>query len=151
MKFSDKRHVAAKTERTPAARRRKSGMTIIETVISLAVIAIISATAIGFIGRFSDVNAKMIYETDARLVSENALECFKYAKNEEQFAGALSLARSGFERKGGTYVYTDYNFTVTLAVSFPEGGGRATFTCRTTDSDGKTIVAIEQYAKEVSP
>ena len=50
--------------------RRKSskqGMTIIETVISLAVIAIVSFTAIGFIKRFSDVNAKMIYETDASL------------------------------------------------------------------------------------
>ena len=132
--------------------RRKSskkGMTIIETVISLAVIAIVSFTAIGFINRFSDVNAKMIYETDARLTVENALECFKYAEDETQFFNALNLTRSGFVRQGGSYILADYNYTVVIAVSFPPEGA-ASFTCHATDSSGRVIVSVTSYTKEVA-
>ena len=126
--------------------RRKSskkGMTIIETVISLAVIAIVSFTAIGFIKRFSDVNAKMIYETDARLTVENALECFKYAEDETQFFNALNLTRSGFVRQGGSYIL------VVIAVSFPPEGA-ASFTCHATNSSGRVIVSVTSYTKEVA-
>lgn len=135
--------------RSPAP-KKKSGMTVVETVIALAVIAIVSFTTIGFINRFTDVNAKMIYETDARLIAENALECFKHADSADEFAGVLSLSGKSFQRSDDVYSYSEYNFSVVVTAVYPPAGGRAVFSCRVADSGGKVIISVDSYSKEVS-
>lgn len=130
-------------------RSLKKGISIMETVVSLAVIALISFTAIGFIGRFSTVNTKMIYETRARLSAENALECFKYADNTEDFFTALSLTEQGYEKSENIYTLNDYNYTVFVMVSYPDSEGKAYFECKVTDKDNKVIISIDSYSKEI--
>lgn len=126
--------------------KNKKGVSMVEAVIAMSVIAIISFSAVDFINRYSDMNVRMIYRTDARVTAENALECFKYADTPEEFFGALSLCKSGFEKSGNAYNYDDYNFTVSIIAEFMDGG-RGVFSVVARDKKNNVIVSIDRYVK----
>lgn len=130
----------------------KKGMTILETVIALAVIGIISFAAVGFINGFSKISVKTLDENNATLFAENALECFKFADSDNEFENALKDIASISKREDGGYVYTSGAYTVVVTATYPGMGesGVAEFACIVTNSDGKVLDSVDSYKKGVT-
>ena len=136
----------------PARAGNKKGMTILETVVALAVIGIISFAAIGFINSFSRLSVKTADENKATLFAENALECFKFADSAVEFENALKDVASIDEREDGAYVYTAGSYTVVVKANYPERGksGTAEFGCTVTNADGQVLASVDSYKKGVT-
>ena len=139
----------------PARAGNKKGMTILETVVALAVIGIISFAAIGFINSFSRLSVKTADENKATLFAENALECFKFADSADEFENALNALNevaSIDKREDGAYVYTAGSYTVVVTATYPGSGesGTAEFGCTVTNSDGQVLASVDSYKKGVT-
>ena len=91
-------------------RNRKRGFTVVELVVALAVILIVSATAIGLVNTQNTIYLRTMQTTEATNMAENAIECFRFAgKNDESSFEAL-VEKTGYdlqpETVDGATVYT---------------------------------------------
>ena len=59
---------------------KQRGFTVAELVVALAVILIVSSAAITFISVQTNTEARAIATVEATNISENAIECFRFAK-----------------------------------------------------------------------
>ena len=90
-------------------RNRKRGFTVVELVVALAVILIVSATAIGLVNTQNTIYLRTMQTTEATNMAENAIECFRFAgKNDESFEDLFE--KTGYdlqpETVDGATVYT---------------------------------------------
>lgn len=63
----------------------KRGFTLVEVVVALAIIVTVSIAAMSFISTSSVNSARELAYSEARLYASNALEIFKYSKDNTQF------------------------------------------------------------------
>lgn len=79
-------------------RINKKGFSIVEVVIAMAVITLVTVTAIS-IATGADKNARTaLYRTDAQLFAADAVECFKATNDVNDFKNALeSRGVPGYE------------------------------------------------------
>ena len=59
---------------------KRRGFTVVELVVALAIIVIVSATAIGLINSQNTVYLRTMQTVEATNMAENAIECFRFAK-----------------------------------------------------------------------
>ena len=91
-------------------RNRKRGFTVVELVVALAVILIVSATAIGLVNTQNTIYLRTMQTTEATNMAENAIECFRFeGKNGESRFEDL-FEKTGYdlqpETVDGATVYT---------------------------------------------
>lgn len=122
---------------TKSARSRR-GISLVEVIVALAVITIISTAALSLVISSARVDANSLRSTRVMIAAENALECYRFAENEEEFAELLGNTGDYIEADG-SYVLTESSYAIT--VKYEDDSLRFT----AIDSDGKEIYNYEFY------
>lgn len=78
-----KNHLIRQASLTPFPRGEgnRRGFTIVELVVALTIIVLVSTVAIGVVAVDNHTHAETIQMLDATNIAENALECFRVARN----------------------------------------------------------------------
>ena len=157
-------------------RKRNRGVTIAEAMIAMAIILVVSGSAVVMINSYSTFSANMLARTEALAMSENALECFKTSDSYEEFVGLLfsisdmpiadpmhetqtvtvpvdeddpSLGtREEVVSEWGSFSYAGVGFTVSFRVTYEEKSAR--FSVYALDRNGQPILTVENYTKAVN-
>ena len=107
----------------------KKGFTIVELVVALAIITIVSATAIGIINVQNTVYLRTVQTVEATNIAENAIECFRWAVNnatEEKNAENIfeeAFAKTGYKftkNESGKYTIETNGMTVEITITVTE-------------------------------
>lgn len=124
--------------------RRSRGFTVVELVVAMAVILIVSATAISLINTQNTVYLRTLQTVEATNMAENAIECFRYAGSEnfkavyEKSLNQITLVDDTDNGK------TDYTFeTNGMEVIITIEGDTITFTAH----DGNKVILTKSYTK----
>ena len=129
----------------PNREGRRKGFTIAELVVAMAIIFIVSATAIGIINTQNTVHLRTTQTVEATNMAENAIECFRYANSVEGFEEAFEM--TGITIDGTTdntkttFSFEESNMNVTITIE----GNKLTFKAIAKDN-GKVILE-ESYTK----
>ncbi len=107
----------------------KNGFSIAEVVIALAIISVVSITALSIALSSIVTKTNIINRSEAQSFAGNVLECFKAAENEAEFLALVSFAEDvsltdGAPDGSGSTTYTYYcednKFTAQITVNYPE-------------------------------
>lgn len=101
--------------------KRNSGFSIMETVIALAMIAIVTIAALSVVLSAISARVKQANISEAQDFAHNILECFKASENSSQFTDNVEFAGiEGLEYSGGSkYRYVAENkFAAVLNADF---------------------------------
>ncbi len=124
--------------------KTKKGVTIIEVVIALVLIGVIMASAISVIMMSVQVennsSAAVLLQTSA----ENILECFRFAKTEEEFVQAVSKCGNYQTSGDGSLFLLGTDLVITIKSDFTEN--KLEFYA--TNSKGDEIYSFN-YSKKV--
>lgn len=120
-------------------RLSRRGVTVVEAMVAMAIIAIVSFGALSVIrSSRSTAGADAAYE-QARYRAEAALECFKFADDQTEFEQALDGLLT--KQDDGNYTYTASVATLTVTVTYPDGG-RPTFKAVGTGKNNRSLFDI---------
>ena len=133
--------------------KKKNGFSVVEVVIALAVVIIVSATALVITLYSISTKEGEINKNEAINFTENVLACFKtataQAEDEEDFYQQLEdlvyfAEGAALEGDDGTYTYSPgiHKYTVGLTAKFTEQG-KATLHIYALDRKGNTIVSFD--------
>lgn len=109
----------------------KRGFSLVEVVVALAVIVTVSVAAMSFIKTSSIASDRELAYSEARLYASNALEIFKYAKDEAQYTelvDKLTKPDSGYVSVKITANYEATESTFTATATKQNGDELFTFT-----------------------
>ena len=129
-------------------REGRRGFTMVELVISLTIIGIVTLASIGIMTAQTKSNLVTAQTIEATNITENAIECFRYAVN---VGGDEDTFKTAFEKTGdelvkvddaGNYQVINGGLTVNIKLDFTAG----TIIVTAVDSAGETIVN-ETYTK----
>ena len=129
------------------------GFTVLEVVIALTVIVIVSASAFALIHSHIKLEHDSIQRIEATNIAENAIECFRFAKDEAEFKIAyeavvrtedlqITLSETNAENSI-IYEYTDGALEVTFIIVDNQ------ITINITGNSG-TIIDNQTYTKYVN-
>ena len=118
--------------------RSRRGISLVEVVVALTVIAIISSAALSLVISSARVDANSLRSTQVMMAAENALECYRFAESEEEFAALLEKT-GDYKKVDDAYVLTEKAYVITVNVNYTDT--KLTFSA--TDSDGKEIYKYE--------
>lgn len=118
--------------------RSRRGISLVEVVVALTVIAIISSAALSLVISSARVDANSLRSTQVMMAAENVLECYRFAENGEEFAALLEKT-GDYKGSGGVFVLTEKSYTITVTVNYTD----TQLTFSATDSDGKEIYKYE--------
>lgn len=103
----------------------KRGFSLVEVVVALAVIVTVSVAAMSFIKTSSIASDRELAYSEARLYASNALEIFKYAKDQAQYTNLvkekLTKPESGYVSIEITANYTSETKTFTATAKKQNG------------------------------
>ena len=122
--------------------KSRRGFSLTEAIIAMAVILIVSLTAITII--MSSMNSKhtVFDQTRAQYFAESSLECFKSAEDKSEFAYLLSFVaeEDTLTSKNNDYTYTSKkdNFKAKIHADFDTG----VFEIEVTDKRGDELVSF---------
>ena len=131
----------------------RRGFTVLEVVIALTVIVIVSASAFALIHSHIKLEQQSIQRIEATNIAENAIECFRFAKDEAEFKIAyeavvgtedlqITLSETNAENSI-IYEYTDGALEVTFTIVDNQ------ITINITGNSG-TIIDNQTYTKYVN-
>ena len=121
----------------PNREGRRKGFTIAELVVAMAIIFIVSATAIGIINTQNTVHLRTTQTVEATNMAENAIECFRYANSVEGFEEVY-----GKTFKESTIVFTETKVkeNETTTWTFEKNGMTVTIEIITKIEGGETVL-----------
>ena len=102
-------------------KRRKNnrrGVTVVETVIAMAIITIVCYTALTVIKASQTTAGEDSVYNQTRYRAQAALECFKFSDSLSEFENAVAYA--SLSGSNGNYTYETYSATLTMTVFYPE-------------------------------
>lgn len=110
-----------RTTRTDKTRSRR-GITLVEVVVALTIIVIVSGAAIALISSHTKLEARTVQAVEAANIAENAIECFRYAKDDEAFYSVFSKTCEPTPDNGTptTYMVKKNGATVTVKPIYSE-------------------------------
>ena len=116
--------------------RSRRGISLVEVVVALTVIAIISSAALSLVISSARVDANSLRSTQVMMAAENVLECYRFAENDGDFADLLQKT-GDYKGSDGVFVLTEKSYTITVNYTDTQ------LTFSATDSDGKEIYKYE--------
>ena len=132
-----------KIKRICVAKRKnlKRGITLLETVIALSLLAIISVVSISVSVSSIKSEERNIQATEIALICENAVECFRFSKSndkfKESFEKTLEDGESLQEVETNCYILQKTAYSVTFLIDV----NKITVTAK--DKNGKEIYSLE--------
>lgn len=126
-------------------KRRRRGITMVETVVAMTVIVIISIAALTAISATANVNARDQASFQARTDARNALEVFRYASNADDFKDNMAFQFKPATPSADKTTYTvDYGWcTLTVTADFVQ----SRFTARAVNNKGDVLFEVNNYEK----
>ena len=116
--------------------RSRRGISLVEVVVALTVIAIISSAALSLVISSARVDANSLRSTQVMIAAENSLECYRFAESEEEFAALLEKT-GDYKKVDDAYVLTEKSYVITVSYL----AEKLIFSAA--DSDGKEIYKYE--------
>lgn len=124
--------------------RSRKGLSLVEVMVALAVIAIISAAALSLVVSSSRLDAKSVKTAKVMMAAENALECFRYADDTGEFKDLLNETDAVYTSQDGKLVTNANGYVIHITVD--ETYKELTFVAYETDEKGqKTEDIIYDY------
>lgn len=126
-------------------KRRRRGITMVETVVAMTVIVIISIAALTAISATANVNACDQASFQARTDARNALEVFRYASNADDFQKNMTFQFKPETPSADKTTYTvDYGWcNLTVTADFVQ----SRFTARAVNNKGDVLFEVNNYEK----
>ena len=125
-------------------KRRRRGITMVETVVAMTVIVIISIAALTAISATANVNARDQASFQARTDARNALEVFRYASDADDFKDNMTFQFKPATPSAGTTYTVDYGWcTLTITADFVQ----SRFTARAVNNKGDVLFEVNNYEK----
>lgn len=118
--------------------RSRRGVTITEVVIALTIIGIISSAALTTVMHSLRVETQSFTVIEAENAAENALACFRYAEDENEFTEALCKTGAYEKQDDGSLVLSEKGYTVTVRADYSENY----FEYNAVNSDGVEIYSF---------
>lgn len=126
-------------------KRRRRGITMVETVVAMTVIVIISIAALTAISATANVNARDQASFQARIDARNALEVFRYATSQTEFDERMIFQFKPMTKSDDGKSYTvDYGWCVLTITADVEA---SRFAARTVENKGKLLFEVNNYEK----
>lgn len=131
--------------------RSRKGVSLVEVVVALAVITIISISALSVVFMSVKVEAKTVIVFEVRNSAENAIECFRFADGDmDTFEKCLNLSvgvdengsESGWQGKNDTYSLNAGRYIVTIKLIKDENDKPVGFDYAAKDSTGADIYSF---------
>ena len=103
--------------------RSKRAFTLVEVVVAMAVIVLITAATIGLIASNTKAQIKIANDIYAANITENAIECFKYAGADGFefksvfFGKVLGYDEENYPQEEGEYNFESNGVTVTITIN----------------------------------
>ena len=122
-----------------ASRRR--GISLLETVIALAVISVISAATVTLIVASTKAEARILNDMYITNAAENAVECFQYAESSDELLALLQRTDAAYTASSEDpqrIFLTKSTYTVTVLADFVGN----TVEIYATDEDGEEIYRL---------
>lgn len=98
--------------------RSKRGVTIVEAVVAMTVLTIVTVSAIAVIRQARFSSSQNVTDTQARIIAENALECFKCFSADEQRAFDSIIVSNGVVKEGKIYTFESAYCSLTMWVDY---------------------------------
>ena len=119
----------------------RKGFTVVELVVAMAIILIVSATAIAIVNTQNTVYLRTTQTVEATNMAENAIECFRFAVNNgEDFKTVFEKTGCEVtEDENGNYVTESNGMTVTITID----GNTLNFTAL----DGNKEILSKSYTR----
>lgn len=125
----------------------RRGVTVVEAVVAMTIIAIVSLSALSVISSSRTIAASDAAYEQARYRAEAALECFKFADDPTEFKNALGVLWPNQDDGSSTeYTYTTSVVTLTVTVDYPPDDSddkRPIFEAACKDKNGKELFRIK--------
>ena len=116
--------------------RSRRGISLVEVVVALTVIAIISSAALSLVISSASVDANSLRSTQVMMAAENVLECYRFAESKEEFAALLEKT-GDYKGSDGVFVLTEKSDVITVHYTNTKLNFSAT------DGDGEEIYSYE--------
>ncbi|MBQ1195598.1 MAG: type II secretion system protein [Clostridia bacterium] len=117
-------------------RLNKRGFSLVEVAIAMAVISIVTFTALSIIYPATDKTVEASAQSNALYFAADAIECFKATKNPSELQAALSERDGVTELAFNTSAFTAFGVPVASAEYRVDiGNCRVSFTIVVSDSD----------------
>ena len=125
----------------------RKGFTIAELVVAMAIIVIVSATAIALINTQNTIHLRTMQTVEATNMAENAIECFRYADSVEGFEKVyaktgVTVQNKTTDNAKTTFSFEESNMNVTITVTSNE----LTFVA-TDITDSSKVILQKSYMK----
>ena len=117
----------------------RKGMSLVEVVVALVIISVISASALSMIMMSVNVEAGTLRSVEVAESVDNAIDCFRFAENDQDFLLALQKT-APYEQAENGFLLNATGFTVTILSS----GNQFEYTA--VDPDGE-VIYVFTYAK----
>ena len=131
----------------PRCNNGKKGMTLVEVVVSMGIVAIVTVAAVTLLVSSVSNMEKTRFKNDARYFAADAVECFRIAANATDFENLLEF-RGGYSAKSGTeYMLSDSGYKATVAVI--ADSGLATLSVTIEDQNGSPVIE-QTFVKAVT-
>ena len=128
------------------ALKRNGGFSIMEAVIALAVIVIVTVSALSIATSSLVAKTKLINRSQAQSFAQNVWECFKVSDDKSEFVSNLEFAIDAIDddSESNSYRYNSKRFDAKIKIdnSFSE------LTVTVIDKNGKEIISLN-YDKYV--
>ena len=121
----------------------KGGFTIVELVVAMSIIFIVSAVAIGIINTQNDYHRRTAQTVEATNMAENAIECFRYTDNGDDFDDAFAATFTVVPMN--LYHFKISGMEITLTLNYDTDPDTLTFVAR--DIKSEEIILEQSYTK----
>lgn len=131
--------------------RSKKGYSLVEAIIALAVVVVVSATALSISLSSLATKVRAVNRSYAQEFADNALECFKAADNYGEFENLVAYVEgAALDGEDGEYkyVFEKKNFVADIKVQFIEG--RDTFEIKVRETNGLDIISFNYEKGDLS-
>ena len=124
------------------SKKSKQGFTILELVVALGIILTMSVSAVSVIQVQNNIYRTTLYTTEATNMAENAIECFRFAVDVDEFVETYE--KTGVDLgigENGDYTFVQSGLNVTITIS----DNKLDFKAVT--ADGDKLILEKSYTK----
>lgn len=97
---------------------RRRGITMVEVVIAMVIIAVVSASALSMVMMSVNVETNTVVALEAANAAENILDCFRYAEDEDTFLQVLQKTAPYILAPDGSLLLETKGCTITVRATF---------------------------------
>lgn len=97
--------------------KNKRGISLAETIVAIALLTIVSVVIVTISVYSVRTERKNLRNMEVAVLSENAVDCFYFSDNIEQFSDLMEQTNSGYIYDNNVFTLKKTNYQITLNLS----------------------------------